>query len=98
MALVELVVPSSLPPPRSMSMSLARLAPRLTGVFATTMAVVVVTTIATKLEPPTNQLSVRDGAGSHGASACQSELDCGLNGDCTDGACVCDAAWTGPTW
>lgn len=29
-------------------------------------------------------------------AACATDLDCSLNGVCTSGACVCDAAWTGP--
>ena len=35
-------------------------------------------------------LSLPDGGG-----PCSSDLDCQLNGECTAGACVCDAAWTG---
>ena len=27
--------------------------------------------------------------------SCASELDCQLNGECVDGKCVCDAAWSG---
>ena len=27
--------------------------------------------------------------------ACKTNLDCQLNGACTSGVCVCDAAWTG---
>ena len=30
-----------------------------------------------------------------GGGACQSELDCQLNGVCVGGKCVCDAAWSG---
>ena len=29
------------------------------------------------------------------AAACQSDLDCSLNGLCRSGACDCDAAWEG---
>ena len=28
-------------------------------------------------------------------NACQISLDCELNGDCVNGACVCDPAWRG---
>lgn len=28
--------------------------------------------------------------------ACRSELDCNLNGVCSDGRCLCDAPWAGP--
>ena len=29
------------------------------------------------------------------AAACESAMDCSLNGDCASGSCVCDAGWTG---
>ena len=29
------------------------------------------------------------------AGACESALDCSLNGDCVDSVCACDAAWKG---
>ena len=29
--------------------------------------------------------------------ACNSNLNCSLNGLCVDGVCVCDAAWRGPS-
>ena len=29
------------------------------------------------------------------AWACAGPMDCSLNGDCTNGACVCDVAWAG---
>jgi len=30
-----------------------------------------------------------------GGAPCETDLDCQLNGECTAGACVCDAAWRG---
>jgi len=36
----------------------------------------------------------------HGAlskSGCKEDLDCSLNGKCSSGTCVCDAAWKGPS-
>eukprot|EP00929_Paragymnodinium_shiwhaense_P113412 TRINITY_DN81706_c0_g1_i1.p1 TRINITY_DN81706_c0_g1~~TRINITY_DN81706_c0_g1_i1.p1 ORF type:complete len:473 (-),score=95.39 TRINITY_DN81706_c0_g1_i1:434-1852(-) len=33
--------------------------------------------------------------GLQGALACQSALDCGLNGDCRQGRCYCDSPWYG---
>lgn len=39
--------------------------------------------------------AVRDVAGEMtGGAACKTDSDCSLNGVCTSGACVCDAAWT----
>ena len=31
------------------------------------------------------------------AAGCRSAFDCGLNGDCLSGSCLCDAAWKGDT-
>ena len=30
-----------------------------------------------------------------GTGPCATDLDCSLNGECTAGACVCDAPWAG---
>ena len=30
------------------------------------------------------------------ASSCSTAFDCQLNGECSNGVCICDAAWTGP--
>ena len=35
------------------------------------------------------------GGGGGGGGACQTELDCQLNGECVAGKCVCDPQWNG---
>jgi hypothetical protein len=44
---------------------------------------------------PNGAISKSDDIG-NGVS-CSTESDCHLNGDCSKGACACDAGWTGPT-